>query len=293
MKTFLLPVDPAASSNQPILYGYKLARQLKANVILFNAALSPANMTQLYGQEWLEEEEITMPENCMENLLQVKEALELNSDMLMFRPMITCLDAKGKLFTAVKNIVVNKRVDLIVLGTKEAAMFLSEFQSRKMTGSTSRPILLVPPDVSSRPVKRIAFATDFKDREVDLAAVHSLIQLARPLMAEILLIHIGKEGEEGHQFQHWINKFMIEISDKADYPYIRFSTIRNNLTETRLEWLAEHGQIDLLAMVQRSNDFMEKILRGSITQQLAGHIPVPMIVFPENISTNISHHLFY
>lgn len=293
MKTFLLPVDPAASSNQPITYGYKLARQLKANVILFNAALSPAYMTQLYGQEWLEEDELPLPENCLEHLLHVKHELEGSDDKLSFKPMITCLDMKSNLFTAVKNIVVNKRVDLIVLGTKEATMFLADFHSRKMTGSTSRPILLVPPEVSGRIVKRIAFATDFKDREVDLAAVHSLIQLARPLMAEILLIHIGKEGEQGHEFQHWINKFMIEVSDKADYPYIRFSTVRNNLTETRLEWLAEHGQIDLLAMVQRSNDFMEKILRGSITQQLAGHIPVPMIVFPETISTNISHHLFY
>jgi len=104
--------------------------------------------------------------------------------------------------------------------------------------------------------------------------------MARLLNADILLTHIYDKKDTTPEFQQWIKRFMIELSNKADYPHIYYRLVNSTDTESGLEWLCEHGQIDMLAMVHRSHNFIDSLFRGSQTQKLAGHIPVPLLVFP-------------
>jgi nucleotide-binding universal stress UspA family protein len=73
---------------------------------------------------------------------------------------------------------------------------------------------------------------------------------------------------------------MTELSDKADYPYIYYRLVKDDRTEKGLDWLCEHGQVDMLAMVHRPHGFFDGLLYGSYTQKMAAHISIPLLVFP-------------
>jgi len=127
-----------------------------------------------------------------------------------------------------------------------------------------------------QPVKKIAFATDFKDTLKDMECVHTLITLARPLNAEILITNIFDEDE------HIAEWFMNELANKANYPHIYYRMVKAYHPVYGLDWLCEHGDIDMLAMVHRSHNFIDSLFRGSQTQKMANHIVIPLLVFPAN-----------
>ena len=73
---------------------------------------------------------------------------------------------------------------------------------------------------------------------------------------------------------------MVEISNKADYPSIYYRIIQSHQTENGLEWLFEHGHVDILAMVHRKHNFLERLVPGSFTQKIAREITIPLLVIP-------------
>ncbi|HMG07277.1 MAG TPA: hypothetical protein VK609_02145 [Mucilaginibacter sp.] len=44
--------------------------------------------------------------------------------------------------------------------------------------------------------------------------------------------------------------------------------------------MCEHGQVDMLVMVHRPHSFFYKLLKSSDCEKMAGHIAVPLLVFP-------------
>jgi hypothetical protein len=81
-------------------------------------------------------------------------------------------------------------------------------------------------------------------------------------------------------FEKGIEKFLLEISNKANYPQIYYRIIKHDKVELGLDWLCEYGHIDMLAMVHRPHDFLDSILNSSHTKKMAGHIAIPLLVFP-------------
>jgi len=150
-----------------------------------------------------------------------------------------------------------------------------------MIDSLTVPLLLVPATASNVPIKKIAFATDFKHPEKDLESFNDLIPMAKLLDADVLLTHVYDEKNQSPEFHKWVKQFLGELSNKANYPNIYYRLVKNSQTENGLNWLCEHGWIDLLAMVHRKHNFFGNLLNGSHTQKMADHITIPLLVFPE------------
>jgi nucleotide-binding universal stress UspA family protein len=149
-----------------------------------------------------------------------------------------------------------------------------------MIDAANRPLLLIPPTAKIVPVKKIAFATDFTNSADDMECIHQLVKLARPLNAEILLTYIYKEEWRGFILQNRIDQFMIKIADNANYPNIYYREVKARPIASGLDWIGEHGQVDMLAMIHRNHNFIDSLFRGSQTQKMANHIPIPLLVFP-------------
>ncbi len=177
----------------------------------------------------------------------------------------------------------NRDIDLVIVGTHGSSglsTFLLGNHSRQMIDEINKPLLLVPPATPITRIKKIAFATDFKNLVKDMECLHQLIELARPLNAEILITHILNEDQHTTAFQYIIDQFMTEISGKANYQKLYYRELKSPGSVAGLDWLCKHGDIDMLAMVHRPHNFIDRMFRGSQTQKMAGHIPVPLLVFP-------------
>jgi len=179
----------------------------------------------------------------------------------------------------------SENIDLVIVGTHGSSglsTLLLGNHSRMMIDEINKPLLLVPPAAVISLVKKIAFATDFENPEKDMECIHKLINLAKPLNAEILITHIYNEEYRAATFQRVIDQFMVKVADTANYSNIYYREVKARPSVSGLDWLCEYGSIDILAMVHRSHNFIDSLFRGSQTQKMANHIPIPLLVFPAN-----------
>lgn len=284
MKTILIPTDFSANATHAAEYGYYLARQLKANVILCNAFVIPVEMPQANLVAWPMYEYDAIIESCETDIKKLKDHLEKNNTE-GFVPPLKCINEAGALQDVVDQLVNREKADLIVMGAHGASGlsgFILGNHSRRMIDYTTRPLLIVPDDVKPLPVKKIAFASDFKNVADDLGHIYNLISIAKQLNAEILLTYVFDEKYHSKGFEKYLDEMLVELSNKANYPKIYYRLIKSRSVETGLDWLCDHGQVDMLAMVHRPHNFLDKILKGSHTQKMANRISLPLLVFPAN-----------
>ena len=281
MKKYLFPTDFSDNAKHALEYGYSLAKQVKANVIICNAITEPAEVTQAGFVGWPMEESERMLLDSKHELKLLKKHLEDKEQTISFNPTVTYENQAGTVVDMVNQLAKQHDIGLVIIGVHSNgsfSTFLLGNHSHELIDEVNRPVLLIPPTAKIKPVKKIAFATDFQDPAYDLDCIMNLITLARPLNAEILVTNIFNDDEHNHEF------FMKELTARANYPLLYYRMVKACTPEAGLDWLCEHGQIDILAMVHRDHDFIDSLFRGSLTQKMANHIPIPLLVFPAIIN---------
>jgi nucleotide-binding universal stress UspA family protein len=286
MKTILFPTDFSENAKHAIRYGYYLSRQIKADIILCNAVIIPAEAPQAGLVAWPMEESDTLLKDSTAELVKLKSFIEKSRNKSGFQPAISYLNQSGILTDVVNQIIANEKIDLVIIGTHGSSgltTLLLGNHSRSMIDGVNSPLLLIPPAAKLSPVKKIAFATDFKNPEEDIKSIAALADLAKPLNAEILLTHIYENADKSPEFEQWIKQFVRELPVKTDFSKIKYTMYKSNGAQSGLEWLCDNGDIDILAMMHRSHTFIDSLFRGSQTQKIAGQIPIPLLVFPEKL----------
>jgi len=277
MKTFLFPTDFSANAKHALNYGYSLAKKVKANMIICNAIIEPAEIPQAGLVSWPMEESDLLQGDSNKELKLLKEQMESREETISFNPSITCISEAGTVTDIINRVGHKNDIGLVIIGTHGSSglsTLLLGDHSREIIDEINRPLLLVPPAAKINPVKKIAFATDFKDPVKDIECIHTLITLAMPLNAEILITNIFGDDENAAD---WL---LNELANKANYPHIYYRVVKAYNPVSGLDWLCEHGDIDMLAMVHRSHNFIDSLFRGSQTQKMANHIVIPLLVFP-------------
>lgn len=283
MKKIIIATDFSANAKRAAEYGYAIASQIKTDVVLCNAFIVPAEVPQAGTLVWPQFEYDELLESCNAELKQLKEYLENNVAAGDFKPGITCTSEVGAVTDVIAGLTTKTDAELTVMGTHGASRFdtiMIGNHTRRMVNNAKGPLLLVPSSAVVKPVKKVAFATDLNDPEKDVAAIFELIPLLKKLNAELLLTHIYNGDDPTFKFRQHIQQLLVELSNKADYPNIFYRIVNSNKAEKGLEWLCDHGHVDVLAMVHRKHDFFENILIGSHTQKMADHINIPLLVLP-------------
>jgi nucleotide-binding universal stress UspA family protein len=287
MKTLLVPTDFSATAKHSAEYAYFMARQIKADLILCNAIyeieeLVPADDIELQSSD----SNLSMEDSSNQQLAQLKIEIEKSGYKQGFKPVVHYLNETGLVTEVVNEVIKTMPIDMVVIGTHGTGgleTFLLGAHSRNMIDGMDKPLLLIPPAAHIGSIKRVAYATDFKQIENDLKSIYTLIDWFRPLNAEILLTHIYEEENHSKEFQQWIKQFMKEISDKANYPRIHYRVFKSEGIESGLAWLCEKGKIGILAMEHRSHTFIDSLFRKGQIHRTTNQLPIPLLVFPINI----------
>ena len=283
MKKLLIATDFSADAEHAAEYGYLLAKQMKAGIFLCNVVTVPAEAPMAGMVAWPMEESETLLEESKTELQRLKAHLERIDQTETFKPPVNYLNEPGTVVEIINNNTSKQNIDFVIAGTHQHngfSTFLLGNHTHDLLEYSVKPLLVIPRNAVFKPVGKIAFATDFEHPENDLEQIYQLTELARTLNAEILLTHILNETDHSQKFEKHIVRFLVEISNKANYPKIYYRIVKQSKTEAGLNWLCEHEQIDMLAMVHRKHGFFDTLLNGSHTQRMAAHISVPLLVYP-------------
>jgi nucleotide-binding universal stress UspA family protein len=288
MKTLLLPTDFSEPAKHAVEYGYFLASDIKANVVLCNAFIVPSEVPQAGMVVWPLANYNALIKDNSDALNALKKHLELKNTDAGFKPSIDLVNETGQVTEVVRNIIAAKSIDMVVIGAHRAGLSATLIgnHTKKLIDFITRPLLLVPPHAKIKAPKKIAFATDFKEPEHDLELLHSLIPFAKALNAELYITHVYNEKNHKDNFKVWFAQFLTDLAKKADYPFIYPKVIRSATTIRGFDKLCKEGEMDMLMMVHRPHGFFENLFKGSHTQKMADHTTIPLLVFPSGQSAD-------
>lgn len=279
-----MPTDFSANATHAAEYGYYLAKQMMADIILCNAITIPAEVPQAGVIVWPMEEIDMLQKDSDEELKKLYDHLIKHKKAEGFHPAVTMVNECGTLPDVVNNIINTQYADLVVMANHHSdglSTLLLGNHTSKMINCATQPLLLVPGEVKFTPIKTIAFAIDLENAESDLEEVYKLIPLAKRLNAGILITHIHDEKYQTAALKKHMGDLLTELSSNANYAKISYRVVTSGNIEKGLTWLCEHAQIDMLAMHHRQHGFFDWITNSSHTQKMAGHLSIPLLVFTD------------
>jgi len=287
MKKILVPTDFSLPAENAASYAMHLAKEMQVNVKLCNAIKVPIEAPMADQVSWPLVDYSTLERETTENLKILAKKIEWPFDKEAapdsFHPGVEYSIGVGPVGDVVNNFADNRNISMVVMGMSGAGgitQFLLGSNSRAMVENAEIPILLVPKDIRFKGIHKIAFATDLNEKDIEL--IHELAGFARTFNAEILLVHVdNKAPEDKSKDQKKIDSFLNEITNKVNYHKIYYEYIWNIDVDNGLEWLAEQGQVSMLAMVHRKHNMFYRIFKGSHTQRVKNRIKLPLLVLPE------------
>lgn len=285
MKTILIPTDFSLAANNAAHYALQLGKGIKAGLKLCYAITLPVERPMGQQVTWPLMDYSSLQKEANEELKKISAELETKAGLPVHpdtdQPPVHYAAEIGSVTEVIKLMVDREKVNLVVMGTSGAGL-LSRFflgsSSRELMDHAHFPILLVPPGAVFKGIRKIAFATDLS--KGDIALIHTLSIFARAFNAEILIVHITPAGPDQGLDQEKTDAFLNEVTCKVNYPKIYYRHVKDMNVDDGLNWLTEHVTIDLLAMVHRKQHFIQRIFEGSRTKKMAGHLKLPLLVFP-------------
>lgn len=281
MKTIAVLTDFSGRSEHAARYALHLAQKIKADILLFNAFLTPSDIPMMAA-------EVSWPLDYEENMQETEKALQSLGKKLEhwaeahalpgeYTPKINCECQQGPLRIAVNAIEKNKDIFLIVMaahGADALTNIMLGNSCRQLIDNTNIPLLLIPEHTHFKAPELFVFATelDFSD----IIYLNALTHLAACFSAEIMVTHIEKSIAN---YNEGLDVFKNRVADKVPYSHITYCSVPGKRPENGLEWLMQHHKPDVLVMMHHQKGFFGAIFGGSNTQKIAAHTPVPMLIF--------------
>lgn len=284
MKKILVPIDYSLHADHAVKFAIEVAKKINAEVHIFHGVevqelITTPSFMVLPQTDLAELQEVAAKE--MEKYLDtIRANPTLKSPYL---PNITGSIAIGRIKAVIDQAITDQQPDLLIMG-KEGKGKLDRFflgsTSKEMINNSTVPILLVPPTAVYEPIKKIAFATDLS--ESDLNTINSLARLFCLYDPEILVVHVDEKVSDFHDPRTPANQFLNRVTCHINYGKIYYRHITESDIDKGLQWLSEKGQANVLAMIHRKTGLFSRILTGSHTQKLANSVHLPLLVMPEN-----------
>ncbi|EHQ26814.1 universal stress protein [Mucilaginibacter paludis] len=288
MKTILVPTDFSPAADNAARYALNLARYMHADVKLCSAINEKAKTRITEQLVWPHDDYSSVKETTDQELRILAKRLSLEQSLknepasvAVFEPNLTYCCKAGSVMDAVRDLVTDEKITMVVMGLWGATGINSFFAgsvSQDMIDKASFPLLLMPGKAQFTSLRSIAFATDLSEEDIEV--IHSLASLAREFNAEILIVHVMDGKHHNKEYQQKVSNFLSGISDKVDYPHIYYRDVKSTDVDKGLSWIVEHRQIQMIAMVHRKHDLLDRIFKESYTKNLAKHTEIPLLVFP-------------
>lgn len=181
---------------------------------------------------------------------------------------------------SIKREVEDKRIDLIIMGTKGASG-LKKVSMGSNTGDVITkvkcPLLAVPENARYKIPREIAFPTDYYIN-YDVEVLDTLTSMVNQNDACLRVLHITKRGEELTREQLQNKDFLHDYLRGVEHS---FHTITGSKLETAVQCFVESRDIDMIAMVAKNLNFFQRILFRPAVEEISYHIEIPFLVLHE------------
>lgn len=182
----------------------------------------------------------------------------------------------GDVIDSVIYYVEHESVGLIVMSTKGAVGIGELFGTKtaKIIKSVDIPVMVVPKDATLMPINKVGLACDYSE-ETSPKKLDLLTKLAEALKFELDLITLNRD-EKTMTVREKDNRESLEKSLENVSHTFHFVTSGN--VEWGLIKYARSNDLNMITVIPKSYNFIERIFHESLTQDMAFHSPLPVLV---------------
>ncbi len=278
MKNILIPTDFSENSWNAIVYGLEYFKNANCTFFLLNVALYtlPVNgdapiSASLEIQETLikaAKAELKTIENKINTLYPNK------------KHTFHTISSYNFFIEAVKTLVKEKKIDLIIMGTKGASglteMIIGSNTADLIT-QVKCPVLIVPENATYSTPKEIAFPTDY-NIYYNPDILIQIIDLANEHASAIRILHVAKKGEELTAFQKENKELLHNIFTNEQHS---FHLVTNKKVALGIQCFIESRDIDMVVMIAKNINLFQRILFKPTVEDISYHTKIPFLVLHE------------
>jgi nucleotide-binding universal stress UspA family protein len=272
MHTLLVPIDFSDASRAAGNYAASLAKTLNARLLLFHSYMLPTPVSEVpYIM-------VTVDELQKDNERMIRqEAAALQNT---FGVEVDWDVQIGMPSDEIKNIAIERKMDLIVIGTRGAGGI------EKLIGSTATnvvrkaktPVLVVPHDAVYKQVKTIIYASDFS-YTISQDLFQPLIEIARRSEAKLHIIHIRKEkATEASTKEVTSRNTTSTLLNSIDH---EFTIITDESIVHGINSYVDQHDAQMLVMVAHKHSFFERVFSRQHTSAMTYETKIPLLVLQD------------
>lgn len=280
MKNILLPTDFSENSWNAIVYGLEYLKDYDCNFYVLNVnRLSNLIDEQARYTPTLDVIEDVYVKPAKRELQRVLNRIKTTLPSNTKHHFYTLTD-HNFFIESIRNHVEEKKIDLIVMGTKGASG-LKQYTTGSNTGAVITKVkcktLVIPENATYTAIHEIAFPTDFI-LSYNIQTLSPILDILNRTRSSLRIPHIAKANAQLNTNQQTNKDLLGDFFE--DYKH-SFHFLTNGKVEEAIQDFTEKSNIDLMIMVAKNLNYFQQILFHTKVEKISYHTDIPFLVLHE------------
>jgi len=272
-KLIVYPTDFSDCAKNALAYVIAMGKALKCKIKIVHAIEMGGIATSEENPNILLET-ITVLEEYAEQMLErlkkeiVSFGLECDYDILQGRTLF------------LKDYMQNLNPLMIVMGTIGKNNLENKIFGSLAAQTIRNPksiVLAIPEKAKFNNLSEIVFATDYHIN--DKTSIELIKKITTYFKARLRVIHICEDINSVKQDRHNLLKLENEISKSISSKNLHFELLFGEDPEDKLLEFLEKSKPDMLCLITRQRNFIERIFDRSLAKKMVNHTNIPVLVF--------------
>lgn len=281
MDKILCPIDFSATSLNAIEFAARIGAQHQATLTLFHAFTAEEFDRMLAGDlaHRFPSENADDTAGYAEEMLQrlADEVVRISgaqglvgcdyhfSDGPLEQQLVTYADRNG--------------YQLVVMGTAGVKDIYEQYRGSHTAKTVDRahcPVVCVPEKVQYQPLKKVMYATDYQEEDMDI--LKEVVAFVTPFASQLEILHIVHDQSLLDKAVH--QDFVERVRQTIDYEPLHFSQkVYEEDALHGIDHYAIEEEADLVVLMHKHRNFLERLLEDDATHRLSYFATYPVMVF--------------
>jgi nucleotide-binding universal stress UspA family protein len=289
MKTLLAIINDPVESDNFIEYCMHMASDFNLNLdliyiqnpALFNFGTDAVTSTPGSVQSYNEIDLASLETDRENSLKLITKKIEEFRSEISPGVSVRAVGEMGSSDVVINQMVSENKADMIILENKNDNHFwLFDSSNSDLVINAGCPGWIVPADTKYRPYRKIVYATDYNDSDIN--TIKNLVKLTGSFSPEILALHILKS--EDFKEETMGSGFENVIKQKTGYDRITVETLIDDEDKDTGEYINEFAvknSADLIVLLKENKNFMERIFKSGSTRKVLKRADLPVLIYHE------------
>ena len=273
MKTILVPTDFSEIADSAVLFAMQIASKIDAKIVLLHTYNYPLvdpqnlNISVNYVAANLDLVEFEEFKNNKKHLHD--KAFENGFENIEMTHRLVL----GELNSTIKECITEEKIDLLVMGTNGEEDWFTKLLGSNADSvmlNVNIPVLILHDAIEIANFENIGFATRFRAK--DKIFLNDTIHFAEQLNINVKCFHVLDNNEEvlNDTKAEWEKEFGNKVT---------FHLHPDTDVVEAIDFMVNHHQVDILAMVTYKRDFLTELFTKRLTQKIAHKLKIPILVY--------------